>query len=129
MTLDQISEYLLFHLTIESFLFMEMARRSKQEIVRKLPEELFFVIIFIFLGGGGGGKDRKMFLMSSQTLAMIEKILTVQRLASQGTNENCLAVIGIKYYQSIDFSDRLRASFNMESFSLEKVKSGHGPVA
>ena len=67
--------------------------------------------------------------MSSQTLAMIEKILTVQRLASQGTNENCLAVIGIKYYQSIDFSDRLRASFNMESFSLEKVKSGHGPVA
>lgn len=130
MTLDQISEYLLFHLTIESFLFMEMARRSKQEIVRKLPEELFFVIIFIFFwGGGGGGKDRKMFLMSSQTLAMIEKILTVQRLASQGTNENCLAVIGIKYYQSIDFSDRLRASFNMESFSLEKVKSGHGPVA
>ena len=47
-----------------------------------------------------------MFLMSIQTLAMIEKILTVQRLASQGTNENCLAVIGIKYYQSIDFSDR-----------------------
>ena len=83
-----------------------MARRSKQEIVRKLPEELFFVIIFIFLGGGGGGKDRKMFLMSIQTLAMIEKILTVQRLASQGTNENCLAVIGIKYDQSIDFSDR-----------------------
>lgn len=97
MTLDQISAYLLFHLTIESFLFMEMARRSKQEIVRKLPEELFFV---------GGGKDRKMFLMSIQTLAIIEKILTVQRLASQGTNENCLAVIGIKYYQSIDFSDR-----------------------
>ena len=107
MTLDQISAYLLFHLTIESFLFMEMARRSKQEIVRKLPEELFFVIIFIFFwGGGGGGKDRKMFLMSIQTLAMIEKILTVKRLASQGTNENCLAVIGIKYYQSIDFSDR-----------------------
>ena len=52
MTLDQISAYLLFHLTIESFLFMEMARRSKQEIVRKLPEELFFVIIFIFFGGG-----------------------------------------------------------------------------
>ena len=106
MTLDQISAYLLFHLTIESFLFMEMARRSKQEIVRKLPEELFFVIIFIFFGGGGGGKDRKMFLMSIQTLAMIEKILTVKRLTSQGTNENCLVVIGIKYYQSIDFSDR-----------------------
>ena len=106
MTLDQISAYLLFHLTIESFLFMEMARRSKQEIVRKLPEELFFVIIFIFFLGGGGGKDRKMFLMSIQTLAMIEKILTVKRLASQGTDENCLAVIGIKYYQSIDFSDR-----------------------
>ena len=44
--------------------------------------------------------------MSIQTLAMIEKILTVQPLASQGTNENCLAVIGIKYYQIIDFSDR-----------------------
>ena len=62
MTLDQISEYLLFHLTIESFLFMEMARRSKQEIVRKLPEELFFVIIFIFFGGGGEeGKTEKCF--------------------------------------------------------------------
>ena len=65
----------------------------------KLPEQLFW-------GGGGGGGDRKMFLISIQTLATIEKILTVQRLASQGTNENCLAVIGIKYYQSIDFSDR-----------------------
>lgn len=61
MTLDQISAYLLFHLTIESFLFMEMARRSKQEIVRKLPEELFFVIIFIFLGGGEEGKTEKCF--------------------------------------------------------------------
>ena len=61
MTLDQISAYLLFHLTIESFLFMEMARRSKQEIVRKLPEELFFVIIFIFLGGGEEGKTEKYF--------------------------------------------------------------------
>ena len=63
MTLDQISAYLLFHLTIESFLFMEMARRSKQEIVRKLPEELFFVIIFIFFWGGGGeeGKTEKCF--------------------------------------------------------------------
>ena len=99
MTLDQISAYLLFHLTIDSFFFMEMARRSKQQIVTKLPEQLFF-------GGEGWGGDRKMFLMSIQTLAMIEKILTVQRLASQGTNENCLAVIGIKYYQSIDFSDR-----------------------
>lgn len=59
MTLDQISAYLLFHLTIESFLFMEMARRSKQEIVRKLPEELFFVIIFIFLGGRGGRRERQ----------------------------------------------------------------------
>ena len=108
MTLDQISAYLLFHLTIDSFLFMEMARRSKQEIVRKLPEQLFFCYYFYFLffGGGGVGKDRKMFLMSIQTLAMIEKILTVQHLASQGTNENCLAIIGIKYYQSIDFSDR-----------------------
>lgn len=61
MTLDQISAYLLFHLTIESFLFMEMARRSKQEIVRKLPEELFFVIIFIFWGGGEEGKTEKCF--------------------------------------------------------------------
>ena len=83
---------------------MEMARRSKQKIVRKLPEQVFWGVERG--GGGGGGKDRKMFLMSIQTLAMIEKILTVQRLASQGTNENCLAVIGIKYYQSIDFSDR-----------------------
>lgn len=37
-----------------------------------------------------------MFLMSIQTLAMIEKIPTVQHLAFQGTNQNCLAVIGIK---------------------------------
>ena len=59
MTLDQISAYLLFHLTIESFLFMEMARRSKQEIVRKLPEELFFVIIFIFFWGGGRRERQK----------------------------------------------------------------------
>ena len=36
-----------------------MARRSKQEIVRKLPEELFFVIIFFFCGGGGGGRERQ----------------------------------------------------------------------
>ena len=97
MTLDQISAYLLFHLSIDSFFFMEMARRSKQEKVTKLPEQLFF---------WGGGGDRKMFLMIIQTLAMIEKILTVQRLASQGANENCLAVIGITYYQSIDFCDR-----------------------
>lgn len=38
---------------------MEMARRSKQEIVRKLPEELFFVIIFIFWGGGGRRERQK----------------------------------------------------------------------
>ena len=40
---------------------MEMARRSKQEIVRKLPEELFFVIIFIFFWGGEEGKTEKCF--------------------------------------------------------------------
>lgn len=54
MTLDQISAYLLFHLTIDSFFFMEMARRSKQKIVRKLPEQDF--------GGGverGGGRGRQ----------------------------------------------------------------------
>ena len=67
MTLDQISEYLLFHLTIESFLFMEMARRSKQEIVRKLPEELFFVIIFIFFGGGGGRRERQKNVSNEQS--------------------------------------------------------------
>lgn len=96
MTLDQISAYLLFHLTIDSFFFMEMARRSKQKIVRKLPEQDF--------GGGGGagggGEDRKMFLMSIQTLAM-------KKNADCSTSSFfCLAVIGIKYYQSIDFSDR-----------------------
>lgn len=37
-----------------------------------------------------------MFLMSSQTLAMKKKLLTVQLLASPGTNKNCLAVIGIE---------------------------------
>ena len=52
MTLDQISAYLLFHLTIDSFFFMEMARRSKQQIVTKLPEQLFF-------GGGGVGGRQK----------------------------------------------------------------------
>lgn len=75
---------------------MEMARRSKQKIVRKLPEQDF--------GGGGGagggGEDRKMFLMSIQTLAM-------KKNADCSTSSFfCLAVIGIKYYQSIDFSDR-----------------------
>ena len=64
MTLDQISAYLLFHLTIDSFLFMEMARRSKQEIVRKLPEQLFFLSLFLFSffwGGGEEGKTEKCF--------------------------------------------------------------------
>ena len=75
---------------------MEMARRSKQKIVRKLPEQDF--------GGGvergGGGEYRKMFLMSIQTLAM-------KKNADCSTSSFfCLAVIGIKYYQSIDFSDR-----------------------
>ena len=45
---------------------MEMARRSKQKIVRKLPEQVFWGVE----RGGGGGEDRKMFLMSIQTLAM-----------------------------------------------------------
>ena len=80
----------------------------------KLPEQLFFL-------GGGVGEDRKMFLKSIQTLAMIEKILTVQLLTSQGTNENCLAVIGIKNYQSIDFDQwSLRASIQNGVFFIRK---------
>ena len=58
MTLDQISAYLLFHLTIDSFFFMEMARRSKQKIVRKLPEQVFWGVE---RGGGGEGKIEKCF--------------------------------------------------------------------
>ena len=54
MTLDQISAYLLFHLTIDSFFFMEMARRSKQKIVRKLPEQVFWGVE----RGGGRGRQK-----------------------------------------------------------------------
>lgn len=68
MTLDQISAYLLYHLTIHLFFFMEMARRSKQRIVRKLPEQLFF-----WGGGAGEGKGRQKNVSNEQSNVSYEK--------------------------------------------------------